>query len=107
MYIVVKTFTDSSYNDTTSTYVVDDRPTAVKLADALLEVFVKNEMLDGWEYTDLHKIGGFKKGASKEIWNDKHSLRVEIQEAFSVSNFAMIESRDEYGKFYTVKVATT
>ena len=103
-YIVNETYTDSSYNGYHHTFIVDDRETAVKLANTLLDAFVKTEIAEGWEYIDLKKRGSFKTGNARSISNEKHCTLVEIKEAVTVNNFALVERKNEYGKYYDVDV---
>lgn len=103
-YLVIETYTDSSYNEYHHTFIVDDRKTAVKLANTLLDAFVKTEIADGWEEDDFEKNGNFCTGNSRSISNEKHCTLVEIREAVFVNDFALVERNDEYGKYYDVDV---
>lgn len=102
-FIVLSIYTDGSYNETHRTYVVEDRKTAVKLGNAILDAFVKTELADGWEKDEFEKWGDFKTLDNKVIWNEKHQQRVKIMKMVEVSDFEIVEERDEYGKFYFVE----
>lgn len=101
-YIVLSVYTDSSYNDYYHSYVVEGRSKAVKLANTIIDVFIKNEMLDGWENDSFEKSGNLKTDNEKVVWNEKHQQRVSIMECSIVSDFEIVEARDSYGKYYDV-----
>lgn len=104
MYIVLETYTDASRNDYFHTFIVGNRRTAVKLANTLLEAFVKSEIVDGWDAKDIKCSGSLKSGNSKEAWNEKHIDRVEIQKATMVKDFKLVETGDEFGRYFDVEI---
>ena len=104
MYIVLETYTDASRNDYNQTFIVDNRKTAVKLGNALIKAFVKTEILDGWDASDIKRTGSLESANYKEAWNEKHAERVTIQEATIVKDFKLAEKVDRFGKFFEVEI---
>ena len=103
-YTVTETYETSSCDPNVQTFVVENRKTAVKLANELIESFIKTALEDGFEKEDFYKYGDFKTGNTKTVSLDIREERVDIQEAFFVKDFKTVRRFNEYGEGYHFEV---
>lgn len=88
MFILIERYLDSSRNEYFDTKVFETRKEAVADAQMRFNAFVadetdgwtKQEILESWQDGTLNKFGDFRTGNTKEVWTEKHSIKVTIQE---------------------------
>lgn len=88
MFILIERYLDSSMNEYFDVEVFQTRKDAVADANRRFQGFIADEtdgwtseeIKEAWEDDTLQKWGDYRTGNTKEVWTEKHSIKVIIRE---------------------------